>query len=423
MDKMGVIIIGAGAAGLMAARELAKAGKSVLILEARDRIGGRIYPLPLDEFNFAAQGGAEFVHGEASVTKALLVNAGLTFEPMQGDMWSVRDGAPTTSSNAMPQQDILNQKLQDLKEDMPIAVFLQRYFAGDEYAVLRNAVTKMVEGYDAADTNRISTFSLREEWLGGEEWKQGKIKEGYGAMLSFLESECLKYGVKIQLDRQVERIELTESGVAIRCTNGEEFQAEKVAVTASLPTISAITFIPAIPEKLHAAQNIGFGQALKIFMQFKDRWWEKCLDLDLSRMSFMVSNEEVRAWWTQYPELQPVLVGWMAGPTLMKYTNATDADFVELAFQSLSNIFKVDSSVLRENLLSSKVINWPKDPMALGAYSYTTPETKTAREKLVAPIEDRLYFTGEALYSGKDTGTVEGALASGLEVAQKILTA
>src|SRR3990167_2674868 len=92
-SKADVVIIGAGAAGLMAARELSKAGKKVLILEARDRIGGRIYPLPESEWGYGAQGGAELVHGEAPVTRNLAAEAGLTITPL-GEWWSVRDGKP-----------------------------------------------------------------------------------------------------------------------------------------------------------------------------------------------------------------------------------------------------------------------------------------------------------------------------------------
>src|SRR5882724_9260228 len=71
-----IVVVGAGAAGLMAARELARAGQRVIIVEARDRCGGRIYPMPTAEFGYPAEGGAEFVHGEAPVTHGLLREAG-----------------------------------------------------------------------------------------------------------------------------------------------------------------------------------------------------------------------------------------------------------------------------------------------------------------------------------------------------------
>lgn len=95
--KTEIIIIGAGATGLIAARELAKAGKKVVILEAKGRIGGRIWPLPEEEFGFQAQAGAEFIHGPAPTTKSLIQEAGLTYIHISnddGEMWSVRSGEP-----------------------------------------------------------------------------------------------------------------------------------------------------------------------------------------------------------------------------------------------------------------------------------------------------------------------------------------
>ena len=87
------VIVGAGAAGLMTARELARSGKKVTILEARDRCGGRIYPLPAQEFGYPAEGGAEFVHGAAPVTRALMREAGLSLLPIEGTRWGARNGA------------------------------------------------------------------------------------------------------------------------------------------------------------------------------------------------------------------------------------------------------------------------------------------------------------------------------------------
>jgi monoamine oxidase len=139
-------------------------------------------------------------------------------------------------------------------------------------------------------------------------------------------------------------------------------------------------------------------------------------------MFFMFSNEIIPTWWTQYPEPYLTLTGWVAGPKALSVSTKSDAEILDLALSSLSNIFKVEKSQLENELITSKIVNWATDPYARGAYSYTTPESGAAIEELLKPIDDKLFFAGEGVYQGEMGGTVEAALASGKEVASKILT-
>src|ERR671927_1444137 len=110
-DENGVVIVGAGAAGLMAARELARAGKRVVVLEARDRCGGRIHPLPAAEFGYPAEGGAEFVHGAAAHTRALMREAGLSLSPLAGTRWRAADGVLAPDQGPTPHAARLRRAL------------------------------------------------------------------------------------------------------------------------------------------------------------------------------------------------------------------------------------------------------------------------------------------------------------------------
>src|SRR5260221_8711351 len=155
-----IVVIGAGAAGLMAARELARAGKRVTILEVRDRCGGRIHPLPSADFGYPAEGGAEFVHGEAPVTHGLLREAGLSLLPIQGKQRTVQGGKFSREESRDTHEAGLHKALQELKDDMTVAEFLRRNFAGPEYDGLRHSIERMVECYEPADPDRTSNLSL-----------------------------------------------------------------------------------------------------------------------------------------------------------------------------------------------------------------------------------------------------------------------
>ena len=138
-------------------------------------------------------------------------------------------------------------------------------------------------------------------------------------------------------------------------------------------------------------------------------------------MDFIFSNEEIRTWWTQYPDLIPVLTGWLAGPKSQEFLHSSDEEIIEAGIGSLAKIFKVDNEYVKKELVHAKVANWPADLYAKGAYSYWTPESEKAQEELLKPVDNRIFFAGEAFDRGGEASTVEGALASGREAAKKIL--
>jgi monoamine oxidase len=420
---MHLVVVGAGAAGLMAARELARAGKRVTVLEARDRCGGRIYTLPTAEFGYPAEGGPEFLHGAAGVTRAVMREAGLSLSPRGGSRWSLRSGTLALADSSMPYANRFYQALREVKADLPIADFLEAHFSEPPYAELRRSVTRTVEGYDAADPRRASTLALREEWMARDDGQHGRIAEGYGALIDHLAAECRRHGAALHLGAVVTAVEDCGGGIAVRCRDGTVVEADAAILAVPLPLLSEIDLPPSARGRAAAAADIGFGNVVKFLLRFATRWWTDHGDGNLADMSFLLSDARVPTWWTQHPAAFPVLTGWFAGPRADGVSSLSEAELVEMGLGSLADIFTVPVERLRAQLVAARAINWGNDPFARGAYSYATPQSRAAQSLMRQPAGDGIFFSGEAFYSGPDIGTVEAALAIGLETAEAILAA
>jgi monoamine oxidase len=417
-----VLVVGAGAAGLMAARELARTGRQVTVLEARERCGGRIYPLPAGEFGYPAEGGAEFIHGAARVTRAVMREAGLALAPRGGARWSARGGALRRDDRAIPHADRFYRALTDLTTDLPIAEFLETRFSGRQYDELRRSITRTVEGYDAADPHRASTFAIRDEWVARDDGDGGRVAGGYGALIDHLAADCRRHGGTLHLGAEVTQIEEAGDGVAAHCRDGAVFAAAAAVVAVPLPLLSEIALPPAARERAAAAANIGFGNVVKILLRFRAKWWAELGGPPLADLSFLLSDAAVPTWWTQQPADHPVLTGWFAGPRADRAATLAEDEFVAIGIASLAEIFACQPERIRSDLVAAMAINWAGDRFARGAYSYATLGTRAAQQALSQRAGD-IFFTGEALYAGPDIGTVEAALAHGQETARAILAA
>jgi monoamine oxidase len=415
------VIVGAGAAGLMTARELARAGKKVTILEARDRCGGRIYPLSAQEFGYPAEGGAEFVHGVAPVTRALMREAGLSLLPIEGTRWGARDGTFSPNESRLAHGALLHRALSELETDLPVAEFLKTHFTDQKYAELRDAVKRMVEGYDAADPDRASTFAFRDEWMARGPRRDGRVEGGYGALIKFLVSECRGQGAKIRLFSVVTAIEESRGLIAAHCADGTIHEADAAILAVPLPILRDISLPQSVREKVTVSTDIGFGNVVKILLRFSTKWWTNSGGRDLGDLSFLFSNARVPVWWTQHPAEYPVLTGWFAGPKADSVSRLTDSELVEMGLDSLRAIFNLPLHRITSDLITSHAINWGIDAFARGAYSYATPKTQEAQTTLRKLDAGAVFFSGEALYAGPDMGTVEAALANGTQTAKAIL--
>ena len=427
MKNADVIIIGAGAAGLMAAYELSKAGQQVIVLEARNRAGGRIHTL---NDTSSTELGAEFVHGDLPVTLQLLKEVGIEATPATGEMWFYRNGKFSDDYQQMDDWGLLMQKLNELENDISIGDFLQQQFGGDNYAGLRNYVTKYVAGYDTADTFMASAFALRREWQNEDDNAQHRVKGGYSQMISYLVNECENNGVQLFLNSVAKNIHWTHGLVEVLTADAMSYKAVKLIIALPLGVLKAeasqkgaVHISPSVSQYQQAIGQIGFGAIVKLLLEFKTAFWtDKAIaEVDLKDMGFILSDEEVPTWWTQHPMHSTLLTGWLGGPPAERKKGLTDEELLQKGLQSLANIFKLNPDVLKNNLVTWHVVNWTTDPFTRGSYAYDTVESAEARKILTTPINYTIYFAGEYLYDGPAMGTVEAALTSGLETAKEIL--
>ena len=158
-----VIVIGAGAAGLMAAATLLQSGKKVIVLEARAQAGGRIKTIVDGAFEQPIEGGAEFVHGPLPLTHQLLQQAHLQTVEAGGSIWRSNSGKLKKQEDFIEDYELLMQALKSLKEDVTVAQFLQMHLASPKHVKLRQTLKSYVEGYYAGDMEKASALALREE--------------------------------------------------------------------------------------------------------------------------------------------------------------------------------------------------------------------------------------------------------------------
>ncbi|MEL1245751.1 NAD(P)/FAD-dependent oxidoreductase [Flavobacterium sp. DGU11] len=428
MKKTDVIIVGAGASGLMAAYTLANAGKMVVVLEARGRIGGRIHSVN-ENFSAPTELGAEFVHGDLPVTLNLLKEAGIGSQHVGFEMWQYQNDAFAQTEEFIDGWDEFLQKLNQLENDMPLHDFLEQNFDGAQYAKMRNQVENYVAGYDTADSRDASAFALRNEWNHENEYAQHRVDGGYGTMVNYLANACRNAGTEIHLTNVVHKVSWKSNAVHVTTTDGKQYEADKIIIALPLGVLQApesakgaLAFNPPIKEHMKAIHDMGFGSVIKILLEFDEVFWEKeAVGADLSNMGFLFSDETVPTYWTQSPVRSRLLTGWLGGPPAYAQKGTSDEAVLQMAMTSLSNIFQTGQEILQDRLVAWHVANWTAESYTRGSYAYDKVESPQARKVLLQPVDGTLYFTGEYLYDGPAMGTVEAALTSGKNAAEMAL--
>lgn len=433
-EEADVIIIGAGAAGLTAARELSIAGLSVIVLEARDRIGGRInthrdsYPIEL---------GAEFVHGKPPETLKIVERARLKLQSIPNRHWHYHDAVLTRSGEFWSKVEDVMKEMSGYKgPDQDFAMFLNHYKQKTHIEDIESIATLYVEGFHAAHADRISVHGLNKTNEAAEEIeddKQFRLPDGYNQVVQSLYDDAVAAGTAFHLNTSVEEVNWKHNEVECITQNAQTFKARFLLVTLPLSLMQDpggnIRFTPALHEQQSAARKLAMGQVVKVVLRFRERFWEELAvpgedgaPAGLKDFTFIHAPAEMPpTWWTQFPAGTPLITGWAGGSRAEQLSKESDDALLDHSLTALTHILGVSKDSLEGLLEQFYTHNWRVDPLAAGAYSYVPVGGLEAQAHLAQPIENTLFFAGEATNTEGHHDTVHGAIATGLRAAREIL--
>lgn len=423
-NSFDVIVIGAGAAGLIAVWELVQTGKRTAVVEARSRVGGRTHTIHDNKFELPVELGAEFVHGNLELTQMLLEKAEVDQYKVAGAIWQNEDGALNEQDDFVEDYAALNKKFEELREDISVSDFIKDYLKGNGFEEARFTLKNYVEGYYAADTHKASTFSLREE-LNTSDDEQYRIEGGYIRLIEYLHRQCEEQGAQFLLSSPVNEIKWRKDDVEVVC-NEKSLHAKKVLITVPVGVLQSetIRFSPGIAETINAIKKLGFGPVIKTLLQFDEVFWQNekfTQGKNLDKLSFIFSKSIIPTWWTYHPKKVAMLTGWSGGPHAEKLKNLREEEILLNALQSLSEIFSIDRRILQQKLKGWHVANWVTDPYSCGGYSYEVVNGSKFKQIIRRPVENTIFFAGEGLIDGPEIGTVEAALSSGRDTAHVLV--
>ncbi len=422
-----VTVVGAGIAGLGCARMLAERGLRVCVVEARERVGGRVRTERVGgQGGQIVELGAEFVHGRPEELLHLIREAGLTLCERGGTSVAF-EGGRLTNDDA---EDRGFAPLEDLRgwagEDRAFGTWLDGSRWADDEEV-RASVLGYVEGFNAADAGVISARALgvqqvAEEAIEGD--RLAHVCEGYDRIAEFLAERIRSAGGEVWCGITVAAVHWSAGRAALETSAGE-IAAAKAVLTLPLGVLQAgsVRIVPEPVTCIQASQGMRMGEVCRFSMVFRECWWEGLEPQPALRaLSFLFDfNETPAVWWTTYPEPGAVLTGWVGGPRARALLGKTDDELGDVGVRQLARVFGVPEVHVREQLVAVQRHDWSLDALACGAYSYVAAGGLAASARMSEPVEHTLFFAGEHTDTTGHWGTVHGALRSGLRAARQVL--
>ena len=454
-----VVVIGAGAAGLAAARALHEAGIDVEVLEARDRIGGRVFTITPPHVTRPIELGAEFIHGQAPELQQLLDEASLASADVCGTRWTStsaglrqltgfwdrldramrlldRKSPPKGGHHSGPPKGGHYKSQADRSFDEAIRTRRGRGLSARARAD-RTLAREYVEGFHAADPHLISAQALAEGGSPGDavrERRLAHVVDGYDRVIAWLAKPL---SGRIRLSSIVTSVRWKPRRVVIKVARRKPITARAAIVAIPLGVLQAppdqhgaIAFEPELRAKARALAHLEMGAALRVALRLNERFWADetfaatHASEGVERMSFLhTSDKDFPTWWTTYPFTSPIIVGWCGGPRARRLLEEPKATIINRAVNALARLCGITQRRMRSMVEEAWMHDWLHDPFARGAYSYAKVGGVDAAAMLARPLAGTLFFAGEATDTEGATGTVHGAIASGRRAARQVMRA
>jgi monoamine oxidase len=391
---MDAIVVGAGMAGLAAARELSRAGREVVVLEARDRIGGRTFTVRPRGWPVHLDPGAEFVHGRPpSLLKLVPGVRDLGGRHYQNGL----EPAGADWSKALAKLDHLpsrrEKSVQAALESLP---FRLRTSASD-----RQLEADYLEGFNAARIDQASVKAITQQTRAADEidgQRIGRPPRGYGPVV-----DDLSLGLRVELSSAVREVRQARDRVQV-LTGSRTWEAERALITLPLGVLQArsVKFSPRLPSwKLAAIDQLAMGPVVKIALLFDEPEGPRDLAFLHAR------GQSVPTFWRLHPR---VIMGWTAGRKALRLKQP-----IRQAVESLS--VGLGKQVKPREAV---VFDWQDDDLSRGAYSWV-PVGAMKQQRALARAVGRLHFAGEATEFSGHCATVHGAIETGLRAARELL--
>jgi monoamine oxidase len=400
-----VAIIGGGAAGIAAARRLHDARVRCLLIEARARLGGRAFT-HVDQSGFALDLGCGWLHSaDRNPWVAIAERQGRTVDrsrPPWGRPSLTLGFSAAEQNEFFTAQHAFFARLDAAAAKGPDGPASALLDPGGRWNNLIGAVSTYLTG---VEPDRLSVHDFAHYEDTGINWR---VVEGLGTAIAAHAAT-----VPVVLDCPVRAINHEGRRLAIETARGT-LTADAAIVTVPTDVLGNedISFRPALPEKIKAARGLPLGLADKLFLAL-----DQAEEFDKDSRLFARTDRTATAGYHMRPFGRPMIEAYFGGSNAAELEAGGEQAFVDFALGELTGVL---GSAFARRVKPLHLHRWRSDPFARGSYSCALPGRADCRAILAAPVDDRLFFAGEAC-STHDFSTAHGALLTGLAAADAVI--